>query len=356
MDIRHRQRRRWNQVGRCRRVANSQGAQSPGARLLAVQRLESRALLSAVSFTGNYSQDFDSLPIDGTSFFYSGVTSFDARPIEAAAMAGWQLHKSSGSSDFATFIADNGHGASSSVRSFGDFDMPDRALGSIANQLGGYAYGVTLTNDTGGTLTSITLSFTGEQWQESGALAAQALHFEFAVGEGASLDQGTFAAAPSLDFTAPQYGGTARTLDGNAAANRTAVTATIIGLSWAPGEELVLRWTDSDDADADHGLGIDDLTVTAAPLNLSAPIFTAGAVQTLEIPENSPSGTMLGVAAATDPDLPVEPLTYSITAGDALGAFAIDANGQLTIVDAALVDLDFENGAEVAVLTVQVTD
>jgi hypothetical protein len=63
------------------------------------------------------------------------VTSFDARPIEAAAMAGWQLHKSSGSSDFATFIADNGHAASSSVRSFGDFDMPDRALGSIANQL-----------------------------------------------------------------------------------------------------------------------------------------------------------------------------------------------------------------------------
>jgi len=81
--------------------------------------------------------------------------------------------------------------------------LPERALGSIANELGSYAYGVTLTNDSGGALTSFTLTFVGEQWQESGALAAQALRFEYAIGEGVSLEQGTFVAAPALDFTAP---------------------------------------------------------------------------------------------------------------------------------------------------------
>lgn len=313
-------------------------------------------MLSAVSFTGSYSQDFDALPDAGTSFFYGGLTDLDARPIEAVGMAGWQLHKPAGQSEFVTFIADSGNSSSSSMRSFGGLDLPDRALGSIANELGSYAYGVTLTNDTGGALTSFTLTFAGEQWQESGALAAQALRLEYALGEGVSLEQGTFVAAPVLDFTAPQHGGTIRTLDGNDPANRTLVTATISGIVWAPGEELVLRWSDDDDADADHGLGIDDLTLTAAPLNLTAPIFAAGASQTLAVPENSSTGAVVGLAAAADPDAPAEPLSYSIIAGDPAAAFAIDAGGQLTIADATLLDLDYENGGQVAVLTVQVSD
>ena len=313
-------------------------------------------MLSAVSFAGSYSQDFNTLPHAGTSFFYGGLTDLDARPIEAVGMAGWQLYKPAGQSDFVTFIADGGNSAASSMRSFGGFEAPERALGSIANELGSYAYGVTLTNDTGGTLTSFTLTFAGEQWHESGALAAQSLRFEYAIGEGVSIEQGTFVAAQALDFTAPQHGGTIRTLDGNDPANRTIVTATITGISWAPGTELALRWSDDDAADADHGLGIDDLTLTASPLNLTPPVFMAGAAQTFALPENSPSATFVGLAAATDPDAPVEPLSYSIIAGDPSNAFAIDTSGQLTIADAALLDLDFENGEQVAVLTVQVSD
>ena len=313
-------------------------------------------MLSAIPFTGSYSQDFDTLPDAGTSFFYGGLTNFVAQPIDAVGMAGWQLHKPAGQSAFATFIADSGNSASSSLRSFGGLDLPDRALGSIANELGSYAYGVTLTNDTGGALTSFTLTFAGEQWQESGALAAQAVRFEYALGEGVSLNQGTFVAAPALDFTAPHHGGTIRTLDGNDAANRTIVTATISGIVWASGEELVLRWSDDDDANADHGLGIDDLMLTASPLNLTAPVFAAGTAQTLAIAENSTSGATVGLAAAADPDAPVEPLSYSIIAGDPTSAFAIDANGQLTIADAALLDFDYEDGELVATLTVQVSD
>ena len=41
---------------------------------------------------------------------------------------------------------------------------------------------------------------------------------------------------------------------------------------------------------------------------------------------------------------------------DRTNAFAIHASGQLTIADAMLLDLDFENGEQVAVLTVQATD
>ena len=313
-------------------------------------------MLSAVSFAGSYSQDFDTLPKGGTSFFYGGVTNLDARPISASGMTGWQLQKVAGQGDFTTFIADGGSSASSSMRSFGATGSTERALGSLADPSGSYAFGVALTNSTCGTLTSFTLTYAGEQWRQSGELGTQALRFEYAIGDGASLAQGTFVANSSLDVTSLHHGGAAQSLDGNAAANRTLITATISGIAWAPGEELVLRWTDADSAGADHGLGIDDLTLTASPLNLSPPTFVAGASQTFSVDENSPSGTIVGLAAATDVDQPAQTLVYSIAAGDPAGAFAIDSSGQLTIADAALLDLDFENGEQVAVLTVQVSD
>ena len=50
-------------------------------------------------------------------------------------------------------------------------------------------------------------------------------------------------------------------------ANRTAVSATITGLTWAPGQTLVLRWTDVNDGGNDDGLAIDDLS-------LSTPVST----------------------------------------------------------------------------------
>ena len=98
------------------------------------------------------------------------------------------------------------------------------------------------------------------------------------------------------------------------------------------------------------------VTVNVSPVNDNNPIFAAGGAQTLTILENSGDGTVVGSAAATDADLPAELLSYSILSGDSNSGFAIDANGQITIADASTLDLDYENGALVATLTVQVSD
>ena len=94
MSFRHRFGRRVSHFGasRPKRSANREGAKFVAARTLSVEGLESRAMLSAVSFAGSYSQDFNTLPHAGTSFFYGGLTDLDARPIEAVGMAGWQLY------------------------------------------------------------------------------------------------------------------------------------------------------------------------------------------------------------------------------------------------------------------------
>ena len=86
----------------------------------------------------------------------------------------------------------------------------------------------------------------------------------------------------------------------------------------------------------------------------TAPVFDAGSTQTLTIAEESLDGAVVGSAAATDADL--DTLTYSISGAPA-GAFQIDNSGQITIGNASLLDLDFDDGtAQVAQLTVTVND
>ncbi|HEY0510734.1 MAG TPA: IPTL-CTERM sorting domain-containing protein [Thermoanaerobaculia bacterium] len=75
---------------------------------------------------------------------------------------------------------------------------------------------------------------------------------------------------------------------------------------------------------------------------------------TFSIPENSPNGTNVGTPVTfTDPD-PGQTHSYAITAGNAGGAFAINAaTGQITVANSAA--LDFEVTPTFS-LTVQVTD
>ena len=69
--------------------------------------------------------------------------------------------------------------------------------------------------------------------------------------------------------------------------------------------------------------------------------------------ESSADGTVVGSVSASDPDAG-DTLSYAITGGDPLGAFAIDAaTGQITVADSA--QLDFET-TPVFNLTVTVTD
>jgi hypothetical protein len=75
--------------------------------------------------------------------------------------------------------------------------------------------------------------------------------------------------------------------------------------------------------------------------------------QTFSVNENSGNGTVVGTVVASDPDAG-QTLSYQITAGNASGAFAIDAGtGQITVADPAA--LDYETTPPFT-LTVQVTD
>jgi hypothetical protein len=155
-------------------------------------------------------------------------------------------------------------------------------------------------NNTGGTIASLSVSYTGEQWRSGGCsptpctTAAQTVDFQYQVANAGVISD---ANAPTtnwldhdpLDFTSPTPGtSSAATLDGNAAANRAALVSTIT-VTVNPGQEVWLRWKDINHAGNDHGLAIDDLSVTANGPADTAPtvISTTPANGATNVPVNS---------------------------------------------------------------------
>jgi predicted extracellular nuclease len=237
-----------------------------------------------VSYTGgSYTQNFDTLPASGT-FTLAGAGPFalDGAPVGASGLAGWTFAKYAGTGANAVFLVSTGTSTTGGVYSFGATATPERALGSLGS--GGVAsrFGVTLVNNTGATVTQFTLSYTGEQWRR-GSAAANTLTFAYALGA-TDLNTGAFTAVPALNFTAPNTTGSGVAIDGNAAGNRTAISAVVTGVAWEPGQTLVLRWSDVDDSGSDDGIAIDDLTFSTAASLLPAVAVTTpanGAVNVL---------------------------------------------------------------------------
>ena len=147
--------------------------------------------------------------------------------------------------------------------------VTERALGSIGSGTTGTVFhAARLTNNTGGTITSLDISYVGEQWRNGGNATAHTLTFQYQVAAtggiaGANTPATGWTAVPALSFTGPITGLTAAALDGNTPANRIAISATL-AVNVANGQEVWIRWLDPDDSGADHGLAVDDFSVTAA--------------------------------------------------------------------------------------------
>ncbi len=221
-----------------------------------------RAQVSLTTLGTPYTQTFDTLPASGSATWTNNST-----------IPGW-YHARTGTGT--TVVANNGSSNAGNLYSYGTGTATDRALGSLGSgnaAVGNLFWGVRLVNNTGATVTSLDITYRGEQWRNSAA-AAQTIGFSYLTGATYTGSLAEFQSAGTsvnaLDFTSPITGGAASALDGNLAANRVSITGTISGLSIAPGQEILLRWSDPDHTGADHGLSIDDLSIT--PQGSGAPV------------------------------------------------------------------------------------
>lgn len=207
-----------------------------------------------------YTQNFDTLASSGTS---------------QSLPAGFQVvENGTGGAADGFYAAGTGSSNAGNAYSFGN--SSDRALGSLGSGgVGPIWYGGVFTNGTGGTIESLNFAYTGEQWR-SGTATADGLTFQFSL-DATQLDNGAWTTFAGLNYT-PTNNTNSGAINGNVFS--TAITGTITGLSIADGQSFGFRWVDVDSTGADHGIGVDNLGITAtlAPLAPGVPEPSAWAL------------------------------------------------------------------------------
>lgn len=150
-----------------------------------------------------------------------------------------------------------GSDSTGDVYSFGASGSTDRAFGTFATTSLVGSVGLAFVNHSGAPISSVSISFTAEQWR-AGVAADQALLFSYQVGVSNIEGQG-WTAVPALDAPGLITNGTA--LNGNDPANQVSVAGNF-AVSLPIDSALVVRWVDTDSSGADKGIGIDDLVIT----------------------------------------------------------------------------------------------
>ncbi|MEJ8755856.1 T9SS C-terminal target domain-containing protein [Pontibacter sp. H259] len=229
---------------------------------------QATAQVSLNPFTTSYIQDFNTLPATASGTWASGT----------AYMPGWYLNRTVP----ATTTLNFGTGTSNAggLYSYGPANNTDRALGAISSAtatVGEFAWGLLIQNNTGKTITALHVNYTGEQWRSSSTTAPQqTTTFWYAT----NPDQAAFNLSPKsdagwinvrdLDFTSPVFKAAPGALDGNAPANKRYLAATI-PVTIPNGHYVMLRWKDLNDLYDDHGLAIDDFSMTWTTETTSGP-------------------------------------------------------------------------------------
>jgi hypothetical protein len=224
-----------------------------------------------VSLTGaTYTQNFNTLSLT-TASTTNNLT-----------LTGWFMTETGlGTRDNEQYGVDTGGSNSGDTYSYGSTADTDRALGGLQTGTLIPNFGAAFTNNTGATLTSLSVSYTGEQWRIANTVAARDDRLDFQYSTNATdLVTGTWSDINSLDFVSRiKTNTTATALNGNLAANRSAISYTITDISITNGATFWFRWRDLNASGADDGLAIDDFSL-----------------QTYSIPEPSSYAAMAGIA------------------------------------------------------------
>lgn len=215
----------------------------------------------------HYSQDFNSLPISVTGVWENGKQY----------IPGWTLNRTSSTT---TLLTGTGSSNAGGLYSFGPSGSTDRALGAISSAtatVGQFAWGLLIQNNTGSPITSLSISFTGEQWRSASKTAGRQATTFWCSKSAATPDFNLsplsdlgWTHIPELDFYSLINFSAAGPLNGNLPANKNYFISTI-KVDLPAGHYMMLRWKDLNDLDDDHGLAIDDFSLTWSASNVAGP-------------------------------------------------------------------------------------
>lgn len=224
--------------------------------------------VNANAATTLYPSDFAPLALTSTSY----AQNFDTLAATATAPntlpAGWRVIEN-GTNGNGTYGVGTGSSNAGNVYSFGAAGSTDRALGSLTSgSLSPIYFGAFFTNGLGAAIDSLKIDYAGEQWRNGSA--REILVFEYSL-DATDLTNGTWLSFAALNFLSPSTSSVDAALDGNAAANRVLIGATIGELVIPESGRFAVRWRDVDASGTDDGLAIDDFRLTATTLSAAVP-------------------------------------------------------------------------------------
>lgn len=263
---------------------------------VAVPELSEAQCVSLTTLGVASSQNFDTLANTGTS---------------STLPTGWFLSES-GTNANTTYGAGNGSSNAGNTYSFGATSSGERAFGGLQSGTLIPTVGACLTNNTGSTITSLAIAYTGEQWRLGTLARVDQLDFQYSL-DASSLTTGAWTDVDGLDFIAPTTGPTVGALDGNAAGNRTTVSSSIASLSLANGATLWIRWTDLNATSSDDGLAVDDFSVTPSGGGGSAVVLT---IDDVSLDEGNAATTTFTFTVSLSAAAPAGGVTFDIATAD----------------------------------------
>ena len=172
--------------------------------------------------------------------------------------------------------------------------VTNRALGLLATSTTGpTAFGVKFVNQTGKTLSSISLSYVGELWRQQAR--AQTLAFGYTVDPTATnpLSTNVTAWVTSLGVSFPINPGGLEVLDGTQPANQVTVSASNLPIApWTPGAALWLVWLAADSQGSAQGIAIDNLHFSASVVGPALNITPSGSSVVISWPQSATGYTL----------------------------------------------------------------
>ena len=245
------------------------GTSAPVAVAVCVLKAQIAAVRMAGA-TGSYTQDFNALATNGTDIAWDNA----ADPLEA-----WYAYANAAA--VTTYRTGTGTATSGGLYAFGTGGGADRSLGSLASSGTTYRYGVAFTNETGQAITNLSVRFTGEQWRVANG-TTNTLTFDYCVTNAVlPLNLGCWHRVRALCFDSLAVTNASQSVGG---IYRSSVMTASLARPVAPGQVVLLRWSDVDDAGNDHAFGIDDLTVTwaAGAMPEAIPVGRVGATENFD--------------------------------------------------------------------------
>ena|GEM_PF-1025711 len=206
--------------------------------------------------TAIYSQNFDGITATGTTYpaGWAGLR-YGRAATNTTAVLNEALTPA--------VLADGSNAGA--VYNAGGNGAADRALGTLASGSNFPAIGAVFVNNSGATITRVSMAGRNEQWRSgSNAAVNETVVFEYSL-DATNLNSGTTATwtpVTTMDLIELNIlNNTAGPLDGNAAANSVAIGGVLSGISWPAGGTLWIRWRDNDDIGSDALMAVDNFAL-----------------------------------------------------------------------------------------------